>query len=57
VDNFGKIELSYARLFLSRVIARGHDEEEMLINIVTKVDQLIEGKNNGTVRRSGTEAA
>lgn len=57
MDKFGKMELSYMRVFLSRVIARGHDEEEMLVNIVSKVDQIIEGKDNGTVRRSGTQAA
>jgi hypothetical protein len=45
------------RSFLSRVIARGHDEEEMLINIVSKVDHLIEGKTNATTGRSGTQAA
>jgi hypothetical protein len=57
VDKFGKLELSYMRSFLSRVIARGHDEEEMLINIVSKVDHLIEGKTNATTGRSGTQAA
>jgi len=51
---FDRLDLWTLRHFLTRVVTRGHTEEDQLIDIVTKIDQELEGTTHDTIRQTGT---
>jgi hypothetical protein len=51
---FDRLDLWTLRHFLTRVVTRGHTEEDQLINLVTKIDQELEGTTHDTIRQTGT---
>jgi hypothetical protein len=51
---FDRLDLWTLRQFLTRVVTRGHTEEDQLINLVTKIDQQLEGTTHDTIRQTGT---
>jgi hypothetical protein len=52
---FGTMDLWNLRFFLTRTVTRGIEEEDTLVNLVSKIDQAIERGNRGIDR--GTEHA
>jgi hypothetical protein len=51
---FDRLDLCTLRHFLTRVVTRGHTEEDQLINLVIKIDQQLEGTTHDTIRQTGT---
>ncbi len=51
---FDRLDLWTLRQFLTRVVTRGHKEEDQLIDLVIKIDQELEGTTHDTIRQTGT---
>ena len=55
---FSTVDLANLRMFLSRLSPMGHDDQELLLGLVTKIDkQLAKGNANGTSRHNQSGAA
>lgn len=48
-EKFGTIEMRWIREFLGRLYISNHDEQETLVNLITKIDSVLtKGQINGT---------
>jgi hypothetical protein len=58
-EKFGTIEMQWIREFLGRLYISNHDEQETLVNLITKIDLVLTkghlyGTNGQVTSRSNT---
>lgn len=48
-EKFGTMEMQWIREFLGRLYISNHDEQETLVNLITKIDSVLtKGQLHGT---------